>query len=144
MSSAENEYAIGALARETGVKVPTIRFYESIGLMPKPQRTAGNRRLYGDDALRRLKFVRHARELGFEVSAIRELLGLADDPHRQCAQVDAIAREHLKDIDSRIERLQALRSEMGRMIAECGHGKVADCRILEVLGNHDFCVHHAH
>jgi len=144
MPSVEKEYAIGALARETGVKVPTIRFYESIGLMPQPKRTAANRRLYGEDALRRLKFVRHARELGFDVQQIRNLLGLADDLQRPCAEVDAIARLHLKDIDSRIKRLKALRSEMSRMIDECGHGKVADCRILEVLGNHDFCVHHAH
>ncbi len=144
MTARETEYAIGALARETGVKVPTIRFYESIGLMPKPKRSSGNRRVYGDDALRRLKFVRHARELGFDVAAIRNLLALADDPHRSCAEVDGIARAHLKDIDSRISRLESLRSEMRRMIDQCGHGRTADCRILEVLGNHDFRTHHAH
>lgn len=138
------EYVIGALARETNVKVPTIRYYESIGLLPQPPRTASNRRVYDDDAVRRLKFIRHARELGFEVSAIRRLLAFASQPQRSCADVDAIAREHLDDIDSRIARLTALRSEIHRMLKHCRRGRVADCRILEVLRHHELCGHDAH
>ena len=126
--------SIGALARETGVKVPTIRFYEAVGLLPEPERTASNRRIYGSDAARRLNFIRHARELGFELSAIRQLLALADDPQRPCAEVDAIAREHLGEIDSRIHRLTALRDELGRMIRQCAKGRISNCRIVEVLG----------
>lgn len=138
------EYVIGALARETNVKVPTIRYYESIGLLPQPPRTASNRRIYGDDAVRRLKFIRHARELGFEVGAIRRLLEFASEPQRSCADVDAIAREHLHDIDSRIARLTALRGEIHRMLKHCRRGRVADCRILEVLRHHELCGHDAH
>jgi len=130
----EPERSIGALARDTGVKVPTIRFYEAIGLLPEPARTASNRRMYGSDAVRRLNFIRHARELGFELAAIRQLLALADDPQRPCAEVDSIAREHLGEIDSRIRRLTALRAEFGRMIRQCARGRISDCRIIEALG----------
>jgi DNA-binding transcriptional MerR regulator len=138
------EHSIGALARETGVKVPTIRFYESIGLLPKPPRTESNRRIYGDEAIGRLKFIRHARELGFELPAIRQLLALTDQPQRSCAEVDAIAREHLREIDSRIDRLAALRAEVRRMLKQYMHGRIADCRIIEVLGHHEFCHHAEH
>lgn len=138
------EYTIGALAREANVKVPTIRYYESIGLLPSPPRTPSNRRVYGDDAVRRLKFIRHARELGFEMEAIRRLLEYAGEPQRSCAEVDAVARDHLYEIDSRIERLTALRTEIERMLKRCHRGRVADCRILEVLGHHEFCRHPVH
>lgn len=140
----QTEHSIGGLAGATGVKVPTIRFYESIGLLPKPTRTQSNRRVYDAEAVRRLKFIRHARELGFEVAAIRQLLALSDEPERPCAEVDALAHTHLRDIDSRIERLTALRTEMRRMIRQCSHQRVAECRILEVLGHHEFCQHAEH
>ena len=86
--------AIGGLAASTGVKVPTIRYYEGVGLLPKPPRTDSNRRLYDGDAVRRLRFIRHARELGFEIDDIRQLLTLADEPNRPCREVDAIAHRH--------------------------------------------------
>lgn len=124
---------IGGLARETGVKVPTIRYYESIGLLPRPPRSAGNRRLYDASALDRLRFIRHARELGFEVEAIRELLALAEQRQRSCAKVDALAREHLEAITSRIERLTALKVELESMIRACAKGRIAHCRILNTL-----------
>src|SRR3979490_862034 len=97
--------AIGDLARLTGVKVPTIRYYESVGLLPTPPRTESNRRQYDDTSVNRLKFIRHARGLGFEVDALREPLDLAEQPQRSCAKVDALAREHLQGITSRIDRL---------------------------------------
>ena len=137
-------YSIGALSRTTGVKIPTIRFYETIGLLPEPSRTASNRRVFGTDAVRRLQFIRHARELGFELPAIRQLLALADDPQQSCNAVDAIARAHLREIESRIQRLTALQSEMRRMLRQCTRGRIADCRIIEVLGHHAFCVHKHH
>src|SRR6185436_7096128 len=111
--------AIGDLARRAGVKVPTIRYYESIGLLPSAPRTESNRRQYDDNAVKQLKFIRHARELGFEVDAIRELLDLAEQPQRSCAKVDALAREHLQGITSRIERLTALKAEVENMIKAC-------------------------
>jgi DNA-binding transcriptional MerR regulator len=136
--------AIGALSEATGVKVPTIRYYESVGLMPAAPRSEGNRRSYGDDAVRRLRFIRHARELGFEVADIRQLLDLSDQPDRPCEDVDAIAQRHLVEINSRIKRLKALKVEVTRMIGECSKGRVAECRIINALDHHEHCVHARH
>jgi DNA-binding transcriptional MerR regulator len=138
------EMSIGGLARQTGVKVPTIRYYESIGLLPSPSRTESNRRLYDDQAVARLKFIRHARELGFEVDAIRELLNLAEQPQRSCAKVDALARAHLQAIVSRIERLTALKAEVESMIRACEKGKIAKCKVIDVLSHHEHCLHERH
>lgn len=136
--------AIGDLARQAGVKVPTIRYYESIGLLPSAPRTESNRRQYDDQAVKRLKFIRHARELGFEVDAIRELLDLAEQPQRSCAKVDALAREHLQAITSRIDRLTALKAEVESMIKACAKGRIAKCRVIDVLSHHEHCLHEAH
>ena len=135
---------IGALARRAGVKIPTIRYYEEIGLMPAAPRSEGNRRLYGGAAVRRLAFIRHARELGFAVEAIRELLALASEPQASCRTVDEIASRHLEAIDGRIVRLTALRAEVARMLEECSHDRVAACRVIEVLADHDECLHVRH
>jgi DNA-binding transcriptional MerR regulator len=136
--------SIGEAAAASGVKVPTIRYYEQIGLLPAPPRTEGNWRHYSGGDLRRLAFIRHARELGFEIDAIRALLVLADKPEQSCATADQIARAHLLEIDSRISRLRALRAEVERMTEECAHGRVADCRVIEVLADHGQCAHAAH
>lgn len=133
---------IGGLSRKTGVKVPTIRYYEGIGLLASPPRTDGNRRLYGPESVDRLRFIRHARELGFEVEAIRQLLELSDEPDRSCAAVDAIARQHQLDIKSRIRRLKALEREVQRMLAECAQGRICECRVINVLSHHEHCLHH--
>ncbi|AXQ95426.1 helix-turn-helix domain-containing protein [Cereibacter azotoformans] len=132
--------SIGTLARRTRTKVQTIRYYEQIGLMPEPGRTAGGQRRYGDAELGRLAFIRHARELGFSLGAIRELLQLSDTPERSCAEVDAVAQRQLREVEARIDRLQALRVELQRMISECSADRVAHCRILEVLRDHDECL----
>ncbi|MCX5497526.1 helix-turn-helix domain-containing protein [Kaistia dalseonensis] len=139
-----NAISIGVVSRETGVKVPTIRYYESVGLLPSPERTDSNRRSYDDATVRRLRFIRHARELGFEVDAIRQLLDLSDQPERSCAEVDVIARSHLAEIDEKIARLTALRFEVQRMVDEGEHGRVAQCRVIEVLGDHAACLHERH
>ncbi|PKP69120.1 MAG: MerR family transcriptional regulator, partial [Alphaproteobacteria bacterium HGW-Alphaproteobacteria-5] len=113
---------IGSLANKTGTKVQTIRYYEQIGLMPEPGRTEGGQRRYGDDELDRLAFIRHARQLGFSLEAIRELLDLSDHPHRPCLEADAIARRQLKQVEQRLARLEALRTELQRMVHECSGG----------------------
>jgi len=133
------EFAIGELSRQTSVKVPTIRYYEQIGLLPVPPRTEGNRRLYGHDEVKRLNFIRHSRELGFEIDDIRELLAMSAQPQSSCHQVDSIANNHLVEIDRRIASLTALRAELTRMVDECGHGRVCDCRIIEALADHGQC-----
>lgn len=136
--------AIGAVSGLAGVKVPTIRYYEEIGLLPAPQRTDTNRRTYDGATVRRLKFIRHARELGFEVDAIRTLLELADQPARPCDEADVIARRHLGDIDDRIARLTALRAEIQAMVDQCARGSIAQCRVIEVLADHEECLSEAH
>ena len=133
-------FSIGTLAKRTGTKVQTIRYYEQIGLMPEPGRTDGGQRRYGDVELDRLSFIRHSRQLGFSLGAIRELLDLSDSPERSCAQVDAVAQKQLREVEARIARLEALRVELRRMISECNADRVADCRILEVLRDHEECL----
>lgn len=137
--------SIGELSKRTAVKVPTIRFYEQIGLLTAPPRTEGNQRRYGKTEVDRLNFIRHARELGFEVNDIRELLEMAAEPQASCHQADSIARGHLQEIDRRIASLTALRGELTRMVDECGHGRICDCRIIEALADHSLCAgEHAH
>ncbi len=136
------DLSIGAAARSSGVKVPTIRYYEEVGLLPRPPRTASNRRLYGPQELARLRFIRHARELGFETGAIRELLELQGKPERSCEAADAIARERLDEVNRRIASLEALRRELERMIGSCSKNRIAECRIIEVLQDHAQCMHH--
>jgi len=129
---------IGEASRASGIKVPTIRYYEQIGLLPSPPRTDGNRRFYDAADLRRLRFIRHARELGLEIDPIRELLALAGEPDGPCESADRIAAAHLVDIDHKIARLTALRGEVARM-ADCSNYSVAGCRVIEVLGDHGEC-----
>lgn len=125
---------IGELAKSTGTKVETVRYYEKIGLLPPPARTVGNYRAYDFDHLSRLSFVRRARDIGFTLEAVRELLTLADDKNRSCEAVDGIARTHLAEINRKIADLSALRGELDRVIGSCSHGTVADCKIIETLG----------
>lgn len=130
---------IGKLGNAAGVKVPTIRYYEQIGLLPEPVRSTGNQRLYPRAALDRLAFVRHARELGFPLDAIRDLLSLSDRPDQSCAAADAIAKSQLVATRARITRLRALEAELERMLEQCACGTISDCRVIEVLGNHAHC-----
>jgi DNA-binding transcriptional MerR regulator len=136
--------AIGEAAKHSGVKVPTIRYYEQVGLLPAPPRTEGNRRLYQKSDVRRLAFIRHARELGFDVEAIRTLLVLQDDPDQSCAAADAIARSRLVEVEQRIASLKALKTELERMVTGCEHGRVDECRVIEILADHDKCLHEHH
>lgn len=125
--------SIGALAKATGTKVETIRWYEQVGLLPAADRTPGNYRTYEARHLARLSFIRRARDLGFSLDRVRALLDLAEDRERSCDAVDLIARDHLAEVDRKIADLQALRGELNTLIGGCRHGKVAECRIVEVL-----------
>lgn len=124
---------IGDLAKATGTKVETIRYYERIGLLAAPARTGGNYRAYGDKELGRLSFIRRARDLGFAIEQVRELLSLSDQKKRSCEAVDEIAREHLADVDRKLADLKALRRELDSIIRQCGCGTIANCRIIEAL-----------
>ena len=135
---------IGEASRRSGVKVPTIRYYEGIGLLAAPGRSEGNQRAYEQSDIDRLTFIRHARELGFEIDAIRALLTLQDDPHQSCASADAIAKVRLVEVEQRIRSLTALKAELEMMVEGCGHGRVDQCRVIEVLADHGQCAHHGH
>ena len=126
---------IGALSKRTDVNIETIRYYERIKLIPPPPRTDSGRRLYGAEDVRRLTFIRHARDLGFDISAIKTMLALQEVPEASCQEVSHIATDQLEAVESRIRRLLGLRTELTRMIQECDNGKVATCRIIEVLGD---------
>ena len=130
---------IGDLARATGTKAETVRFYEKIGLMPSPARTDGNYRDYTEGHLKRLNFIRHARGLGFDIAEIRSLLDLVDHPERDCAEADHIASGHLNAVEGKIAQLEALRGELARMVGECRGGRAAHCHVLEVIADHSHC-----
>lgn len=124
---------IGQLSAEAGAKIPTIRYYEQIGLLPEPARTASDRRVYGEEAVRRLRFIRQARQFGFEIADIRALLTLADDPNLPCAQANRIAERQLEAVEAKLESLKALQAELARMQSNCSGGLVSDCRVIEAL-----------
>ncbi|KPQ21362.1 MerR family transcriptional regulator [Halomonas sp. HL-93] len=132
---------IGELASRTHCKPETVRYYEQIGLLPDALRNEGNQRRYSETTVQRLMFIRHARDFGFSVDAVRELLDMADHPTRPCHQVDSLARRHLAEVESRIQRLTALRDELQRTVAQCDGDSVAQCRIIEVLSDHRLCAH---
>lgn len=138
-NSEKNPITIGRLAKASDVKVTTIRYYESIGLIDTPDRSEGGQRIYDAKAVERMRFIRHARNLGFPLEAIRELIALSGNEDRSCAEVDEIARRHGEDVKQRIKRLRSLERELGRMIKECEAERVADCHVMEVLSNHDLC-----
>ncbi len=129
----DGNLAIGELGRLTGTKAETIRYYERIGLLAPPKRTAGNYRAYGSEHLNRLSFIRRSRDLGFSLDQVRALLDLSDDRDRPCEAVDAIAKAHLAEVDRKIADLKALRRELNSMVNQCRCGTVADCRIIEAL-----------
>lgn len=130
---------IGAVSKRTGVKIPTIRFYEAEGLIRGPARSASGRRLYADADVRRLSFIRHARALGFELSDIRSLLDLSDHPERPCGEADHLARRHLEDVEARIAQLRALKRELTRIATTCDGGSAGHCMVIEALADHGAC-----
>lgn len=138
------ELPIGKLAAASCCAVQTIRFYEQIGILPRPSRSAGNQRRYDRDHLRRLQFIRHARALGLKLDDIAALLGMANLPDSSCASADAIIRRQLRAVRSRISSLQALAMEFERMLEQCRGGKIAECRVIEVLSDHSQCAASAH
>ena len=127
---------IGTVSKLACVRVATIRYYEEIGLLPVPSRTDANRRSYDMADVRRLKFIRRARDLGFDLKAIRQLLTLADLPDQPCDEADAIARAHLMTVGEKIAQLTALRGELEAMVERGTHGKIAECQVIEVLANY--------
>ena len=133
-------FSIGELSRRTKVKVPTIRYYETVGLLTAPERTEGNQRRYDRAGLQRLSFIRHARDLGFSIEAISSLIELQDHPDRSCQVATDIAAVQLSDVRAKIRRLRALEKELLRITKGCdGEGVSEDCYVLTSLADHELC-----
>lgn len=127
------DYAIGELSTLAGVKVPTIRYYEGVGLLPAPPRTEGNQRRYDHSALERLRFIARARAMGFPMASVKAMLRLSRHPDEPCDDLDALVADRLMEVEERISRLSGLRAELTAMLDSHQHGKVGECRIIEVL-----------
>lgn len=126
-------YAIGAMSKATGVKIETIRYYERIGLMPQPDRTAGGSRQYSHLQLQRLSFIKKSRDLGFNLDEIRLLLQMADQHEFTCGEVHELTIGHLASVRKKIADLRRLETVLATMAAQCSQGSVPECPILETL-----------
>lgn len=124
---------IGKLSKRTGCKIETIRYYERIGVMPEPERTGGGHRVYTEEHLKRLRFIRRARELGFTLDEVRALLNLADERTNTCAEVEAIARDHLDKVRRNIADLKVFEDVLQEMVSLCAEGTVPECPVIEAL-----------
>ena len=131
-------FSIGELSKRCGVKIPTIRYYEQMGLLEVEERSEGNQRRYSADGLNRLSFIRHSRDLGFSIEDIRQLLELSRHREKPCDDAHNIAARHLRSVQGRIARLQRLERELER-ISQCEAGTVADCAVIETLADHAQC-----
>lgn len=127
--------SIGTLSKQSGVHIETIRYYERAGVLPKARRAHNGRRIYGNEDAGRLAFIRHARELGFELISVRALLALQEKPELSCKAASDLASAQLSAVESRLSRLTVLRDELRRMVRACKNGRVVDCRVIEALTN---------
>lgn len=129
-------FTIGALGRLTGCRVVTIRYYEGIGILPKPERTKGGHRIYGRAHLERLAFIRKGRDLGFPLDSIRSLLTFSERrSDAPCDEVDKIAVSHLAEVRGKIAGLRELETVLVRALKDCGRTSVEDCQVLDALRN---------
>ena len=133
MSDTAATLTIGALSKRTGCNIETIRYYERIGLLPAPHRTAGNYRSYETLHLQRLAFVRRARNLGFTLDEVRALLRLADSDGATCVEARDLAKAHLADVRAKISDLRAMERVLKDTVARCADGSLPECPLIEVL-----------
>ena len=129
---------IGDLAKRAGTKVVTVRYYEQIGLLPVPSRTAGNYRTYSNEHLRRLRFIRRCRDLGFTLDQIRDLLRLSSQKDEECGEVDRITAQHLIEVEQKISDLRRLAKELRRLNNSCqgnGRPEITVCGVLNTCPN---------
>ena len=132
-------YSIGQVSQRLGIKIPTIRYYEGKGLVPEPKRSEGMQRRYDDRDLERLAFVKHARQLGFSLSAISKLMTLGEDDVDSCDQIDEIARANLVEVQTKIRLLKSLEKELQRIVNGCQTSNIDDCYVIESLQDHSNC-----
>ena len=128
--------SIGELAKQTGVKVVTIRYYEQTEVLPAPARTEGNYRTYSQEHVDRLRFIRRCRDLGFSIEQIRDLLRLSSENTDSCSDVCTLAERHLATVEEKLADLQRLASELRRISSSCnGENPMAECRIIGALSH---------
>ena len=132
-AAVKTEFSIGALSSDSGVNIETIRYYEKIGVMPKPARSKGGYRLYAADHIKRLTFIRRGRELGFSLDELRDLLRLVDGHKHTCAEVRTLTLEHVCDIRRKIADLKRLERVMTAIAAQCSGKRTPDCPIIDAL-----------
>lgn len=127
-------YTTGQLAKKAGVNVETIRYYERRGLLPEPRRSESGYRQYSDETVRRVQFIIHAKELGFSLREIHELLSLRHDPGTPCSEVRNRARSKIEDIEAKIKTLRKMKKALVKLTDGCrGKGPLKECPILESL-----------
>ena len=137
-------YSIGQVSAKVGIKIPTLRYYEERGLVPALTRTEGQQRRYSDDDVARLKFIRHARQLGFSLAAIDGLFALNENKQGACVEVHEVALTHLSTVQDKIMLLRDLEKELQRIIDGCEAGHIDECYVITSLANHELCeVDHA-
>ena len=124
---------IGQAAEASGLPPKTIRYYESVGLIPTARRTGSGYRLYGKIDIQRMRFIRRARDLGFSVEAVEQLLALWQDRNRPSSEVKSLALRHLEALDRKIEELEAMRRALLHLADNCQGGERPDCPILDDL-----------
>lgn len=122
-----------ALARRTGCNLETIRYYEKIGMMPEPPRTASGYRVYDERHVARLRFILRSRELGFSIDELRGLLGLVDGGTQTCAEVKERTERHLADVRAKIADLKRIERVLADMAGQCSGDDMPDCPVLEAL-----------
>ena len=128
------EFTIGKLAQRAQVNTQTIRYYERRGLLPDPERTVSNYRVYSTDTVLRVRFIKRAQDLGFTLSEIKELLELRAAPHSRCEDVRACSEAKIRDIDQKVRSLEAMRKALSKLMSACsGRGPITECPILESL-----------
>jgi len=134
-------FKIGTLARRTGTTVPTIRYYEEIGLLPRADRRVGGQRTYGDDATERLIFIRRCRDFGFSIPQVRTLLALMQDATRSCDEARDLAAGHLAAVRAKLEDLKRLEKEIAGLVGSCETlccgGPAPDCVVLDDLARRE-------
>ncbi|XOV84807.1 MAG: helix-turn-helix domain-containing protein [bacterium] len=134
-------FTIGEISKKVGVKVPTIRYYEKMGLLAAPSRSEGNQRRYSQTELERLGFIKHARDLGFSLQDIASLLELSSsNAHDNCSAIDALASGHLAQVRNRMSLLAELEKELMRIVSGCQSGTVDTCYVIESLAHHELCL----
>lgn len=124
---------IGPLSEQTGCNIETIRYYERIGIMPPPPRTEGGHRVYREEHLKRLTFIRRSRELGFTLDQVRDLLLLVDGDDFTCDEVKTMTLEHANNVHRKIADLKKMERVLKDMVSQCNRGDVPDCPVIDAL-----------